>query len=259
MGLRELMLSEGVDVEATGRVVAVAGSVWFEPPLPRRLIYYPPESRPAPTASRLGVVATGVDLDRLDARFEKDGVVEGWAWLRGVWRSGTFQVGEQGPPQWSANSATTWDEPPYPPPVDGWPHGPVDENLEIPAELTTDEAVLCYAMFRPSPSQVVLSVATTDPVRIATHLLPLFGQRLCIVNSRWTREQVDNARAAVQAEMAQWQAYQAGLGGVGNDGQVLLDVKVVQVLPGLADWINTVPDGLVQVQQWLSPSLAKRD
>jgi hypothetical protein len=92
-----LVLRDGDTVRASGRVVADDGGTWFEPPLPVPAFLYAPGRQPPPRLS-LGVPAIGVDLGRLDRRWEKQGAVEGYATLAGTWRQERLWVGEQGRP-----------------------------------------------------------------------------------------------------------------------------------------------------------------
>jgi hypothetical protein len=163
MDLDGWVLRDGDAVEAAGRVVAVAGEVRFEPPLPRHPVYYPPGTEPAPKFSGLGVPARGVELSALHDRFDKDGATEGFATLRGRWDAGALHVTDQGPPQWPVDPRRQWEDPPCPAPAGGWPHGRENENLELPDELVNDSAVATLLMVRPSATQVVLTVVSRDP------------------------------------------------------------------------------------------------
>ena len=93
--LASLVLRNGSIARAVGRVVAFDGEVWFEPPLPVRLVAYAPGQEPPPRPTGAGVLTRGVDLDQLSRRREKDAAVEGWAALAGVWRDQHPRVTEQ--------------------------------------------------------------------------------------------------------------------------------------------------------------------
>lgn len=208
MDVRSLMLREGCPVGATGRVIAVDGQVWFEPPLPERLVLYAPWYEPAPRWSGLGVPVRGVDLDRLDRRRLKDGALEGWAQLVGHWTGGELVVG--------------------------------------------------VMMARPSPTQVVLVVVSTEPDRTRQQLGSRSASRSCVVASRWTRTQVQGVQSQLEARRGGWQIYQTGQTH-GEDCQIRFEVEAVQVVPEFAAWASTVPDGLLQVRAWLwNQSFARR-
>jgi hypothetical protein len=255
--LLPLMLREGCLVEASGRVIAVDGRVWFEPPLPVRLVYYPPGQEPAPRWSGLGVPVRGVDLDGLDRRLLKEGALEGWAQLTGHWRSGELVVHEQNAPRWPTRPETKWDSPPCDVPAGGWPHGPREENLEQSGELADDPAVVAVMMARPSPTQVVLVVLSTEPDRIRKRVEARCPSRSCVVASRWTRAEVDAVQSQLGArrgaQPGSWQIYQTGQT-AGEDFQIRFDVEAVQVVPEFVEWASTVPDGLVQTHPWLAPA-----
>ena len=253
MDLQAWVLHDGDTVDAAGRVVAVNGEVRFEPPLPRHLVYYPPGSEPAPRFSGLGVPVRGVHLSGLHDRFDKDGALEGFATLHGQWQAGVLQVTEQGPPQWPANTSQDWVEPPCPPPAGGWPHGGENENLDPPAALVNDPAVAHLLLVRPSHTQVVLTVVSSDPQATSATWSPVFPNQLCVVEARWPRGDVESLTRQAQSRMTEFQAYQTGSGtGVGY--QPVVTLKVVLVVPTLVAWAAEVPDGLLQVDAWLHPT-----
>src|SRR5690348_2089710 len=78
-----LIVREGVRAAATGRLVRNDLGEWFEPALP---IAGPegPERRVRPVWKGAVRVA-GADFGAVAARFEKDGLVEGWATVTGTW------------------------------------------------------------------------------------------------------------------------------------------------------------------------------
>ena len=53
--------------------------------------------------------------------------------------------------------------------------------------------------------------------------------------------------------MGGWQIYQTGQT-IGEDFQVRFEVEAVQVVPEFAEWVSTVPDGLLQARAWLVPA-----
>lgn len=212
-----------------------------------------PGHEPAPKWSGLGVTVRGVNLDDLDRRRLKDGALEGWAQLIGHWTGAELAVTEQHAPSWPEQPEPRWYGPPCEPPAGGWPHGPREENLEPRPELEDDPAVVGVTMARPSPTQVVLVVVSTEPDRIRELLRERYQSRLCVVTSRWTRAQVQGVQAHMEARMGGWQIYQTGQT-IGEDFQVRFEVEAVQVVPEFAEWVSTVPDGLLQARAWLVPA-----
>lgn len=228
------------------------GELWFDPPLPVPLVYYEPGTEPAPRASGLGVRVSNVDLDRLVDRREKEGAIEGWAHLEGIWTQQDLDVLDQQPPRRQSTNEVSHSSPPCDPPAGGWPVGQPDENLDV--ERAQGDEVLQLATFRPSARQAVLVVTSDDPELTTHRLAPVFGDRLCVVRSKWLRAQVEAVRRDVKANMRDWTAYAGSLGNVDAHGQVTLSVDVVRMMPSLATYAEQVPDGLLIVNPWLAPT-----
>lgn len=278
MDISGLVVRDGDHVRASGRVVAVAGSTWFEPPLPVPAIRYAPGHEPAPRPSGFGVQAIGVDLADLADRREQQGAIEGWATLTGTWQQDRLVVGGQDPPNPARRAWVRWKQPPCPPPAGGWPEGDLDENLDLAPELepaasrirasmTGDaddsldpppqalapyDAITSIAIFRPSRRRAVLVVAAGDPQRVEAALRPHYGARLCVVPSRWTHAQIDDVTRRLPAQTRPWMIYEWGRS-VGEGGQALVVAYCVRVLPAFAGWASAVPPGLLSVTPWLAP------
>jgi hypothetical protein len=251
--LTPLILTEGCKASACGRVVTAGDEVWFDPPLPVPLIYYEPGHEPAPRPSGLGVRVEGVALDRLDQRREKDGAVEGWTCLTGVWRDERLTVTEQS--QRVAIRPETpephWTVPPCDPPTGGWPFGGADENIDVEQDLHGPE-VITVTMFRPSARQVVAVIASDDPELTRRRLAPVLGDRLCVIESRWPGERLRHIRAELDARHREWLFYTWGEG-ADDFGQLQFTIELVRVVPSFAEFAGGLPDGLLLVDPWLSP------
>jgi hypothetical protein len=257
MRLDSLVLTAGARTSADGRVVAIGGKVTFEPPLPVALAAWFPGHEPAPRASHLGVAVEGVDTAALARRREKDGAVEGWAHLSGVWLGDRLQVEAQEPKHpvtFEHRRSVDWRHPPGSAPAGGWPHGPEDDNFDLADQRFDggDGLIVALAQFRPSPTQVVLVIAASDPAQAERELRPRFGSRLCVVASRWTRRQVDAVRVAAAAHMSDWQLYYCGET-VTEDGQAIVTIGATRVGAELLEWAAAIPGGLLGVDAWLSP------
>ena len=244
---------DGAIAAATGRVFSDGATMMFEPPLPVTLPLYAPGNEPPPWPVHMGVSVVGVDLDALDRRREKSGAIEGWAHLSGVWQNATLVVHTQEPPVFPVgDTSSQWSVPPGPPPPGGWPHGTADENLDAGDLHELDDSITALALFRPSPTQVVLVVASTEPSRVRAQLQSRFGPRLCVIESRWTKAQVRDAATHLCTNMDRWQIYQTGET-VTEDGQTLVQAHTVRVIPEMIDWARLLPDGLVNIIPWLAP------
>ncbi|MDQ1485340.1 MAG: hypothetical protein QOJ62_1033, partial [Actinomycetota bacterium] len=176
MGSDLIVLRAGGRTRADGRVVAAGGAITFEPPLPTPLVGYLPGQDPVRPASSVGVPVEGVDLNLLARRHEKDGAIEGWAHISGVWSGDRLRVDAQRPKDPidfdNRRPLPDWASPPCPPPPGGWPHGLRDENLDIEdlrdayGHWPADGPIVALTLFRPGPTQVVAVVAASDPHRV---------------------------------------------------------------------------------------------
>lgn len=252
MDLSGLVLHDGDRTRGTGRVVAYQGQVFFEPQLPVPLVRYAPGHEPPPRPSGVGVLAHGVDLDLLASRVEKDGGISGLATLTGTWHDEALHVEEQTAEQRGRPRPHVFlTVPPCPPPPTGWPRVPEGSNIE-PHPPESIPGRVSVALFRPSPTQVVLVVATSEPVEAEELLRPLYGDALCVVPSRWAPEQVEEVRSTLHRHWSAWGVYEFG-NRTTEDGQVLVVATVVCVLPAMAEWSRTLPDGILEVTPWLGP------
>lgn len=243
------LLRDGDQVRAAGRVVAVGDTAWFEPPLLEPLVDWLPGREPTPHPTGLGVPVVGVDLTDLADRLEKNGSVGGWAWLAGAWEDERLIVTEQGPPRWTPSRDPEWSRPPCPPPPDGWP---ADEGPLEPLSDPLNRYVTSYTYFRPAPDRAVAVIASERPAELAAVLVPRYGSRVCVVPSRWTRDQLVSTSDRLRESMRPWLIYALGESS-GEDGQAVISIELTRVVPGFAAWAHDVPDGLLRVEPWLAP------
>lgn len=250
----DLLLREDDRCLAFGRVVEVSGQMIFEPPLFVALPYYAPGQAPAPRSSGLGVAVRGVDSTRLLDRREKDGAREGWGTLTGRWREHGLDVMSQRRERPVARVRDhRWVCPPCPQPEGGWPAA---EDVDVPPayeRLQSSGAAVHATVFRPAAHSAVLVVAAADPVAVTDELVPLLGDRVCVISSRYTRVEVDTVRQEIMGGFAGWQAYASGTTSDAQ-GQPHLTLDVVRVLPDLVHRARQWPPGLVAVNAWLAPS-----
>lgn len=259
MDLTGLVLRDGVVARASGRVLVVGDTAWFEDPLPVQLLAFPQleASEPGPLAIRVH----GVDPDRLDRRVRyADGGIEGWATLTGVVRQREMHVRDQEPMSWPTPVAGRWTTPPCPPPVAGWPTGPhyLVSHPPAPAEPPDDDAgpmITQETIFRPPGAHPVMVVAAEDPARVEPHLRWRYGESLCVVRSRYRQREIDETRQRLSEEMSlgRWPMPMACGRSAGEDGQPLVSASFAWIEPDIAEWVATVPDGLLDVQIWLVP------
>jgi len=250
----QLTVAPGARVWAFGRVVLAAGAVWFEPPLPFHPIGCLPGREPAPRPSGLGMAVRGVDLAALVNPREKDGALEGWATIIGVWQDDELTVTGQStlqpPPRHRQPSCTV---PPCPPPAGGWPSGDTPDGFGAElAALTASGVAIQVTMFSPPGRGQVLVISASDSELAESKLRLVCGQRLCVVPSRYTQAQVDAVRADIHSHFQDWQVYSSGLTS-GEDGQIVVTLSLVRLTPAIAAWAEQVPDRLLGLSPWLVP------
>lgn len=127
-------------------------------------------------------------------------------------------------------------------------------NLPVRPPAPAEQAELTItqiSVFHPHPTQPVLVVAAEDPDRVERALRPTFGSALCVVPSRYSREEID--RTLRQLREQQFWPMSASGRSAGEDGQATVTATFAWIEPEVADWAETVPDGLLDLDVWLTP------
>ena len=247
MDVDGLVVHDGDLAAASGRLVRNQAGDWFDSELP----VAEPGGRPRRVrpVSPFAIRIAGADFDDLAGHFEDDGVVEGFARVTGIWSGDQLQVQRQGVPKGMAIRPPLWIIPPCPAPAGGWPRhgGRLRVNLD---DLLDTGAAVAVTVFRPGPDQEVLVVAATDLDTVEARLRPEFGQRLCVVASRWTTEELDAVCAHLHARQRAWNLFQLGQS-TGEDGQACIAAKLTRVMPEIAVWVASLPAGIVSLDPWL--------
>jgi hypothetical protein len=253
MDFDALVPRTGDRVAASGRLVRNDRGDWLEPSLP---VAEPGglERRVRPVW-RGAVRVAGADFDALANRFERDGAVEGWAMVTGVWSGEQLQVDRQSPPKPGPAWVLPWVTPPCPPPAGGWPrvtrHGDISLEYDL-GDLEETGAAVAVTIFRPGENQAVLVVAASDQAAVEARLRPQLGDLLCVVPSRWSTAQLDEVHGYLRERYEQWHIYQLGPQHT-QDGQKRITAQLVRVLPEAAAWAGSLPDGIMALEPWLTP------
>ncbi|HZC52334.1 MAG TPA: hypothetical protein VE441_07545 [Mycobacterium sp.] len=253
MDARSYVLAEGESCCGWGRLVRTAEGDWFDPPLPIPAIGYGRDGRPAPRPSKFKTPVEGADFDAVQGRYERGGAIEGYAKIHGTWLGDRIRVSRQTnqPPE---RRWPTWSDPPCAPPPGGWPHGVLDrDGMEFDlGDLEDTGAAVTVVIFRPSADHEVVVVTATDIAAVEARLRPQLGDRLCVVPSRWTRAQLDQAREHLTAMADRWGIYQLGPH-CDEQAQATMTATLVRVTDEIADWVVTQPGGLVSLDPRLIP------
>lgn len=259
MDVDGLIVRDGDRVAATGRLVRNDRGDWFEPAF---FIAEPGGlERRVRAVSKGALRVGGADFDRVAGRFGKDGAVEGWATVIGTWSGEQFRVERQDAPVPEPATYARWVTPPCPPPEGGgWPtserRGDVELSYDL-GDLADTGAAVAITLFRPGPSQAVLVVAAADRAAVEAWLRPQLGNSLCVVPSRWTKDQLDDVRDYLHQRWQLWNIYQLGPQHA-EDGQAHITARLVRVLPEIAAWAAELPSDIVALEPWLTPARGQR-
>jgi hypothetical protein len=249
VSVRFLVFEIGDRVTGWGRLIADSDGEWLD--LARvHTLEYPDPARRSSRSIRL----IGADVDALPTRFGRGNTIPGFATITGIWLGDAIEVLSQSPAGPPAVARPQWTTPPCPAPPGGWPRGDTDDNLDFDlGNLQSRGAAVTAVLFRPSSEQTVLVVAASDIDAVTAVLQPQLPGRLCIVPSRWTRAQLD----AVHARFTEhWQDWALDTCGEGADehAQAFIVVELLRVTAELADWADTLPDGLLTLRPSLTPA-----
>jgi hypothetical protein len=129
----------------------------------------------------------GADFDAVAGRFEKDGLVEGWAAVTGARSGEQLRVERQDAPVRALAAHARRATPPCPPPPGGWPvtgrRGDIELSYAL-GDLADTSAATAITLFHPGRNQAVLVIAAADPAAVEARLRPQLGASLCVVPSR---------------------------------------------------------------------------
>ena len=270
MDFAPLIMREGDRVTASGRVVRNETGDWFEPPVPVAATSSLFRSVRPPWRGSVRIVGADFGAE-LWGRFERDGVMEGYATVSGIWTADRLRVERQHLYKPQHRKIPNWTVPPCPPPEGGWAHqtwvyGIKDvQTGERPAaqyvglhydlgDLRETGAAVALTTFRPSEDQAVLVVAAADPEAVEAQLRPQLGQLLCVVPSKWTRAELEAVRAHLHAHHEDWNLYAWGGYSSTEDGQAKITASLTRILPEVAAWADSLPAAILDLEPWLTPA-----
>ncbi|WP_329482233.1 hypothetical protein OG555_08390 [Kribbella sp. NBC_01484] len=176
----------------------------------------------------------------------------GYVSVVGTWRDESIEVEEQSPDIPAREPRADFTDPPCPPPPGGWRHDALVFGLDY-GDLASSGAMVTRVIFRPSAGQEVLVVATTDVDAVTQQLSPQLQNQLCVVPSRFTRAQLDEVRDVL---LARWREWRIETFDTRADAQAqpFIRAELFRVTAEMADWADSLPDGLLRLRPALSPA-----
>jgi hypothetical protein len=173
--------------------------------------------------------------------------------VTGIWQDETISVDDQGTvarPAWSHREFV----PPCAAPVGGW--DPLASSDAIPEleSLRASGAIVGDQWLRTSRGARVLVVAAGDVDLVARILGPRLPRRLRVVASRYSADHVRDVEDTFAARNREWQFETWLAGGLDHDGQPYACAELLRETDDLADWADTLPDGLLQLRQSMTPA-----
>lgn len=248
------------DLTATGRVVKVPGKApRFCAPVGSDAMLRVPE--PPPAWCELGVDVQGVDLAALEDRREQEGAVEGNATLTGRLVDDVLVVSKQEKPVVQAPDPFNVNPPGCTAPPEGWPSAGPGGNPDVSAaqafQTAHPDLVAEIAIARPSATQAYpFLLSWGDPAPVRDALKGDYGDRFCVLQSRWTRSDYAAAAAEVGEGSTLYKTdgvYVSSPRQMGNDGQLTVTMEAVRSTPNLEAVVARHPAGLIKVTYWLHP------
>jgi hypothetical protein len=96
-------------------------------------------------------------------------------------------------------------------------------------------------------------VAAADVAAVEAWLRPQLHDRLCMVPSRWTQAQLDQAQELLRDRHQRWGIYHFGPT-CDEQAQATINATLMRVTEEIADWVASQPAGLVALEPCLTPS-----
>lgn len=242
------MFEVGDLVTGWGRVTSDSEGTWLD--LSRMAsVALAPSGR-----GRNSIRLLDADLSLVPTEFGHANSIPGTATVTGQWLGDAIAITEISPAGPVRDPGPTWQRPPCPSPAGGWPDN-MNGDYENPAfglgDLKTSGAAVTVVIFRPRPNQAVVVVAATDPGAVKARLGPQLPGRLCVVTSRWTRQQLDAVREHARQRWDRW-GVELVHERIDDNAQPHIEIELVRVTTETAAWAATLPDGLLTLNPILT-------
>ena len=237
-------------VQGWGQVVQDGDGVWLD--LSRvDSLNFGPRRR-----GRNSIRLLDADVSLVPTEFGPNNAIPGAATVTGRWLGDAIAVTEVSAARPADPTYALWRSPPCPPPPGGWPHGmngAADDNPTFDVgDLEATGAAVTVVIFRPGPDQAIVVVAASDPELVRARLGPQLPRRLCVVTSRWTRQQLNDVLSAARDHWQDW-GVELMHELADDNAQAHIEIELVRVTAEIAAWAATLPDGILTLDPILTP------
>jgi hypothetical protein len=245
---QDLVVRPGDRVSASGRYVLCDDGEWLDLARVDGLVIHPAGWRSSHSVRLIGLDPAGVPRNIGSA----DNIIPGRVRVTGIWQDETIRVDDQGTVSYPAQSHREL-VPPCAAPIGGWDrlasanHVPELQSLRASGAIVRDQ-------WRWTGGALVLVVAASDVDLVERILGPRLPRRLCVVASRYSADQVHDVEAKFATRHREWQFETWGAGGLDQDGQPYAFAELMRVTDDLADWADTLPDGLLDLRVSMTPA-----
>ena len=246
MGAWSWVFGVGDTVTGWGRIFVEAEAVWFDPPQTVSIAEFGDWRR-----SDLAIRLYGADVSAVPPNFGPGNAIPGCATVVGIWTDHGIEEARLSP-DGPAKECPDRRSVPCSPPAEGWPHGNPGQTPTVDLGLLRSSAAVSVCWRWARDTQPVLVVAASDAAAVEAHLPPQLGPRLCVVASRWTRAQLDEAREYASDHWTEW-AIDRITEPCDDDAQARIEIHLFRMLPDAANWADSIESGLVVFDPALRP------
>ena len=245
MSIEQLIFDHGDRVRCWGYLVWADDGCWLELARAVALVPQPPGSH-----SDIAVRLTGDGLNGLAKRGDDPYHVE----VVGIWSDdATIAVESWRDYEYEdTDTNPSWTDPPCPAPPEGWSRG--NRRAYDMGKLETDGIAVTRVNFRPTPRQEIVVIAATDVEAVIKQLGPQLPNRLCVVQSRFTKEQLDGAFTVLDEHWEQWRLESSTADAVDAAAQPFVQATALRVTPEMAAWMSTLAPGLLDLTASIVPA-----
>jgi hypothetical protein len=241
--VRDLVVRPGDRVAVSGRYVRCDDGEWLDIAWVNDLVLHGAGWRSWRSIKLIGLDATGVPWDAgPDGR-----TIPGRLRVTGIWQDETIRVDGQSKVRFSGHRHQEFI-PPGAVPTGGWDTVAIWRDVPGLLSLRANGAIV-RDRWRCTPGgAAVLIVAARDVELVERTLGPQLPRRLCVVACRYTADQVRDVEATFAARHQEWEFEAWGTQGMDQDGQPYAFADFMRVTDDLAEWADTLPDGLGPAQ-----------